>query len=130
MSNEIFKPQKFNLANARCRVMYNDSSIQDDLGLNYKNLKRVDMKSVTVIADGKPIYTLQIINNKLIYRIRNLAQGIAGNGKFSFAEPKRCFILATEGKIVFVWDDGDIDELNDWEVNEPYTKPPLLDEEK
>lgn len=130
MSDEIFKKQKYNLANAFCRVMYNDGSSVEPLSDYYKDLKRKDMKSVTVVADGKPIHTLQIKNNKLIYRIRNLAQGLAGNGDFSFETPKRCFVLATEGKISFVWDDGDIDELKNWEANEPYTCPVLRDDEK
>ena len=124
-----FKDRKYNFSNAYVRAITNDGASIEPLNEHYNNLDRTKLKSVTVVADGKPLYTLQIKNNKLIYRIRNFAKGLVGNGNVSFADPKRCFILATEGEIAFVWDDGDIEGFENWGDQEPYTQPILRSDE-
>ena len=128
MTEFKFSTQTENLTDAYVRIMYNDSSMVEPLSKNYNGLKRDDMKSATIISkDGKPLYTLPIKNNKLIYRKRNLA---LQDNSISFENPKRCIILATEGKIVFFWDSEEIVEFKEWQKNEPYTKPELRDDEK
>lgn len=122
-----------NLSDAFVRVIYGDESIVEPLSKNYNNLKRTDLKSAEIISkDGKTLYTLKIVNNKLIYRKRSLAKGIAGNdgNEHNFASPKRCIILATEGKIVFFWDSKEIVEHTSWQNEAPYNTPNLRSEEK
>ncbi len=132
MTKFNYSKQSENLTDAYVRVVYNDGSKVEPLSKNYNGLKRTDMKSATVVSkSGKNLYTLDIINNQLIYRKRNLMKGIAGNDKdFNFTNPKRAVVLATEGKIVFVWDSGEIIELKEWRNEEPYTCPTIRDDEK
>ena len=124
-----FKDRIYDFSSAYIRAITNDGESIEPINEYYNKLDRKKLKSVTVVADGKPLYTLQIKNNKLIYRIRNFAKGLVGNGTVSFADPKRCFILATQGEIAFVWDDGDIEEMTEWKDVEPYTQPVLRDDE-
>ena len=142
---ELYKKQTINLAGIIYMIVYNDGSFVDrpqadaDAGDFYVNLKRKDMKSVSLIQNGKPIYTMPIKDDKLIIRLRNLAAPNyiqaaimeRNDGRpMDMSNPKRVFILATEGKIVFFFDDGDIDELTEWGNHEPYSMPELMEIEK
>lgn len=120
------------LSDAYVRIIYNDGKVVEPLSKNYNGLQRTNLKSATIISkDDKPLYTLNLVNNKLIYRKRNLAKGIVGAEKtHNFETPKRCIILATEGKIVFFWDSQEVKEFTDWQNVEPYTCPNLRDDEK
>jgi len=123
---------------AHVRLIYQDGKVIEPLSKVYSTISRTNMKSVSVISEsGKALFTLDIINDKLIYRRRNLIPPIqnqeeikkVANPKYGhmwFSNPKRCFILSTQGKIVFVWDSGEITELSKWGTIEPYTKPPLI----
>ena len=132
MAKFTYSKQKHNFGDAFVRVIYENGTIVEPLSKNYNGLDRKSsIKSVSVIsADGKPIYTLSIVNNKLIYRKRNLARGMVANADISFKNTKRCFILATEGKVAFVWDSEEIKEFKTWGNEEPYTCPNLRDDEK
>jgi len=127
-----YSPQKQNFGRAFVRVIYEDGKIVEPLSESYAKLDRKSpIKSATVCdVNGDVIYTLPIVNNKLIYRRRNLARGFGGNEGFTFDNPKRCFILATEGRIAFIWDSEQIKEFTEWQNEEPYTCPNLLEEEK
>ena len=126
-----YSPQKHNFGKAYVRIIYEDGKVIEPLSKHYAELDRSSpIKSATIVsAEGKIIYTLPIKDNVLVYRIRNMARGLVPNSKISFQNPKRCFIIATKGKIVFVWDSEEIKELTEWEVHEPYTMPKLRDEE-
>ncbi len=118
-----FSVQKYNLGldSSFVRLIYNDGKIIEPLSKNYTGLDRTNLKSATVIVDGKPIFTLNIINDQFTYCMRNLAHGIIAD----FDKTKRCFVLATEGKVAFVWDSDEIKQFDDWQDTEPYTKPPI-----
>lgn len=129
-NKELYKHRITDLGKAVWRVMYNDGSHVDGMA-GYADLKRTDVKSISVIVDGKPIHTLAVKEDRFFIRLRNLARGIVGgDSEFNFQNPKRVFILASKNSIAFVWDDGDIDELTQWGDKEPYTMPPLRSEEK
>lgn len=120
-----------NLTDAYVRIVYEDGSHVEPLSKHYNGLKRTDMKSATIVSkDGKNLYTLDIVKNKLIYRKRNLCKLVYGVDAFTIDDPKRCILLATQGKIVFYWDSNEIKELKDWTKEEPYTCPNLRDDEK
>ncbi len=122
-----FSEQKYNLGldSSFVRATYKDGSTIEPLSKNYKGLKRKGLKSASVIVDGKPIYTLDIVNNQLTYRLRNLAHGMVAN----FEKTKRCFVLGTKGKVAFVWDSNEIKEFKDWQKVEPYSKPSIFEDE-
>jgi len=127
---------------AHVRLIYQDGNIIEPLSKVYSTISRKNMKSVSVISEsGKVLFTLDIINDKLIYRIRNLIPPIQNQeeikkianpkyGHMYFSNPKRCFILSTEKRIVFVWDSGEITEISKWANIEPYTKPQLIEGEE
>jgi len=130
----VFSKQKHNFGDdstTHVRLIYNDGTVVEPLKEHYKNIKRVGMKSATVVCNKKPLYTLNIKNDKLIYRMRNLAKGFAGEDlSFGFNNPKRCFILATEGKVAYVWDSEEVKEFDSFQDYEPYTSPQLTEDEK
>jgi hypothetical protein len=133
MTKFTYSPRKVDLVPAFVRVIYEDAKIVEPLSKNYDGLDRKSpMKSATVVTgDGRALYTLPIKNNKLVYRRRNLARGIVGgDSDISFSKPKRCFILATEGKIAFIWDSEEIKEFTEWQNEEPYSCPNLRADEQ
>ena len=115
--------QLTNFKDAKWRVIYKDGSVVDDDGKgNYAKLKRSGVKSIGIVdGSGTVLHTVQVVNDKFLICLRNTVRGNRDN--VGFDNPKRCFILATEGKQDFVWDDGDIDELDQFGDQEPYTKP-------
>jgi len=106
------------------RVMYNDGSVEDD-PKKYKDLKREDVKSVTILKNSVPIDTLNVKDNKFLIRRRTVAKGMIP----SFDGSKICWITATNGEQHFVWEDGKIEKKKNWGKKEPYTKPILRTEE-
>lgn len=137
-----FSKQTEDFALAHVRLTYNDGKIVEPLSNHYDGLARTNMKSVSVISeDEKELFTLDIINDKLIYRLRNMPPPIADQEKLKslshsnydrmdFTNPKRCFVLSTEGKTIFVWDSGEIVEITKWSEIRPYHKPDLSEEEQ
>lgn len=127
-----YSKQTENLTDAFVRIVYNDGSRVEPLSKNYNGLKRTDMKSATIVSkNGINLYTLPIVNNKLIYRKRNLQKGIAGNDEdFNFSNPKRAILLETEGKIVFFWDSTEIKEMTTYLDYSPYRAPIYRKDEK
>jgi len=123
---------------AHVRLIYQDGKVIEPLSKTYNTITRKNMKSVSVISEsGKALFTLDITNDKLIYRRRNLVPPVQNQeelkkvanpkyGHMYFTNPKRCFILSTQGKIVFVWDSGEITTISKWATIEPYTKPQLV----
>jgi len=121
-----------NLSDAFVKVIYDDESIVEPLSKNYDGLTRTGLKSAVIVSkDGKPLYTLNIVNDKLIYRKRSLAKGVAGSdtNEHNMASPKRCIILATEGKVVFFWDSKEIVEHTSWQSEAPYNTPKFRKDE-
>jgi len=137
-----YSKQLEDLGAAHVRLVYNDGNVIEPLSKHYKGLSRTNMKSASVISEsGKILFTLDIVNDKLIYRKRNMVPPIQDQEKMKdlahpkyghmwFTNPKRCIILATEGRIVFVWDSGEITEITQWGTIEPYTKPELVEGEE
>lgn len=134
-----YSKQTENFGKAFVRLTYNDGKIVEPLSKHYNGLKRKGMKSVTVVsASGIPLYTLVLKNDKLIYRLRNtIPSNIAKREIFKkyqqdmgWNNPKRCFVLATEGKVVFVWDSGETKEFTDWQDENPYHKPTIREDEQ
>ncbi len=131
MTKFSFSPRKENLTDAFVRIVYNDGSSVQPLSKNYNGLKRTDMKSATIVSKkGKNLYTLPIVENKLIYRKRSRAHATVEGDDFSIADPKRCIVLATKGKIVFWWDSTEVKELTKWSTESPYKCPNLREDEK
>jgi len=124
-----YSKQKFDFGKAHCQVLNKDSSIIEPLSKNYKGLDRSKIKAVNVIVDGKIFYTLQIAGNKLIYRTRSIARQTATE-EFTFQNPKRAIILETKGKIVFIWDSGEIKEFKSYGDIVQYKAPTLTDIDK
>jgi len=137
-----YSKQIEDFGSAHVRLVYNNGTIIESLSKHYKNLDRTNMKSASVVSESdKIIFTLDIVNDKLIYRLRNIVPPIQDQkllkevankkyGKMLWNNPKRAFILATEGKIVFVWDSGQIKEITEWSKQRPYDKPILRSDEK
>jgi len=119
--------QLTDLGKASWRVIYNDGTIIDDNHKeapngNYDKIPRTNVKSIGIVDEGGTVlHTVQVKNDKFLICMRNLIRPFRDNQ--TFQNPKRCFILATDGTIDFIWDDGDIDELDQWGDKEPYTKP-------
>ena len=124
-----YSKQKFNFTDAYCQVLNKDSSIIEPLSKNYNGLDRSKIKAVNLIVDGKIFYTLKIKGNRLIYRKRSMAQTF-GESKFTFQNPKRAIILETKGKIVFIWDSGEIKEFKSYGDIVQYKAPEYRDDEK
>ncbi len=124
-----YSKQKYNLGKAHCQVLNKDASIIEPLDANYVGLDRSKIKAINVIVDGKIFYTLQIKGEKLIYRTRSIARGF-GDDDFTFANPKRAIILETQGKIVFIWDSGEIKEFTSYGDIVQYKAPVLTDADK
>lgn len=97
-------PTKTSLTDAYVRVLYNDGSMVEPLSKHYTDLKRKDIKSATIVSEkGKPLHTLQIKNDKLVYRKRTFRHGFDSSpGKHN--DLKRCIILATDGRADVYWD--------------------------
>jgi len=112
-----------NFINATWRVSYNDGSYVDG-PKDYGKLNRKDIDSISIVIGDKILHTVKVVDDQFVIRLRNAALGFGGagddGGNFSIADPKRVFILSTVGKVDFVWDDGDIDELPNWGDQEPY----------
>lgn len=138
-----FSKQTEDFAEAHVRLIYNDGNIVEPLSKNnYDGLVRKNMKSVSVISEsGEALFTLDIINDKLIYRLRNTPPPIqryeelahlshSNYDTMDFDNPKRCFILSTKGRTVFVWDSGEVVEITKWSEIRPYDKPNLRNDEK
>lgn len=137
-----FSRQIEDLGAAYAVLTYNDGTTVEPLSKHYNEISRTNMKSISIVSeDGNTLFTLDIINNKLIYRLRNVVPPIQdhekmrklANEKFGhmwFSNPKRCFILGTEGRTVFVWDSGEVTEITDWGKVSPYDKPNLRTDEK
>ena len=127
---------------AHVRITYHDGNTIELAPKIYPTINRTGMKSASVISEsGKELFTLDIINDKLICRLRNLVPPVQNHeemakianpkyGHMFFTNPKRCFILSTEGRHVFVWDSGEITEITSWGTIEPYTKPELVEGEE
>ena len=136
-----FSKQTEDFSLAHVRLMYNDSKIIEPLSKHYNDIIRTNMKSVSVISESEKIlFTLDIINDNLIYRRRNIPPSIteqeelkslshSNYERMDWNNPKRCFILSTEGKTVFVWDSGEVVEITKWSEVRPYDKPNLSEEE-
>ena len=124
-----YSKQKYDLGKAYCQVLNKDASIIEPLDVNYVGLDRSKIKAINVIIDGKIFYTLQIKDNKLIYRTRSIARQTATD-EFTFANPKRAIILETKGKIVFIWDSGEIKEFTSYGDIVQYKAPVLTDADK
>jgi len=120
---------------AYVRLTYDNGTIVEPLSKHYKKIARTNMKSASVVSEsGKVLFTLDIINDNFLYKRRNIVPAIQhqervkplANPKYGhmwFSNPKRCFILCTEGRRVFVWDSGEITEISDWGKVAPYNKP-------
>jgi hypothetical protein len=136
-----FSKQIEDFALAHVRLLYNDGKTVEPLSKHYNGIIRTNMKSVSVISESEKIlFTLDIINDKLLYRTRNILPPITEQEKLDklshsnyermdWNNPKRCFILSTEGRTVFVWDSGEIVETTNWSEVRPYNKPNLREEE-
>ena len=132
-----FSKQTEDFSLAHVRLLYNDGKTVEPLSKHYNDIIRTNMKSVSVISEsGNVLFTLDIINDKLLYRIRNIPPSIIDQKKLvklshpnyeriDWNNPKRCFILGTEGRTVFVWDSGEIVEITKWSEVRPYDKPNL-----
>lgn len=126
-------------AGARAILYYNDGRMIDGLSIAYDNFSRENMKAIAIFSEtNKELFRMDIVNDKLIYRIRNIIPphfeeiqqlSLKKFGHMGFTNPKRCFILATDEKIVFIWDSGEIKHFTEWSSIEPYTKPELMGEE-
>ena len=64
---------------------------------------------------------IQVVNDNFAVRIRNLIR--SDDTDNSFQDPKRVYILCTEGVQDFIFDDGDIDELDKFGDVSPYRAP-------
>ncbi len=136
-----FSKQLEDFAEAHVRLIYNDGKVVEPLSKHYTGLVRTNMKSISVIAEsGKILFTLPIVNDKLLYRLRNIPPPATYQEELAhlahpdydymnLENPKRCFILSTQGKIVFVWDSGEVTEITKWSQINPYNKPQLLEGE-
>ncbi len=127
-----YSKQKHNFGKkeAFVRLTYKNGKVLEPLREHYAKLNRTGLKSATLVNDGKALYTLDIKNDKLVYRIRSFVRGVAGQGNvFGFNNPKRCFMLGTAGKVVFLWDSGEVKEFDDWQAP-PYDTPELSEAEK
>jgi hypothetical protein len=127
--------QKFDFTKAYCQVLNNDATTIEPISKNYAGLDRTKIKAINVIADGKIIYTLQIKGNKFVYRLRNIARTFGRDddpvtSKINFANPKRGFLLETKGKIVFIWDSGEIKELTAYGDISQYKAPVLTENDQ
>ena len=135
---ELYKLKTMDFANATWRIVYKDGSHVD--GSNkpnddaYLHVKRKGVKSISVIYDGKPIHTVQVNDDWFAIRRKNLAHRVNDGRKeedqATVENPKRGFVLATHGLIAYVWDDGDIDELDDFGDQAPYFPLELVQGEK
>ena len=124
----LFKKIVTDLGEATWRIVYNNGShVEGPDG--YPEIKRTGIKSASVVINGKALYTMQIVNDKMGITRRNLARPFDPDLNFPFDAPKRAFIIATQGKIAWIWDDGDIDELEQFGDHEPYSKPDWRPEE-
>lgn len=109
-----YSKQKYDFGKAYCQVLNKDGSTIQPVDVNYVGLDRSKIKAINVIVEGKILYTLQIKGNKFYYRVRNITPQVESDKRFSINNPKRCFILQTEGKIAFIWDSGEIKEFKNW----------------
>ena len=135
---ELYKKKIMDFAKATWRIVYKDGSHID--GSNkpnddaYLHVKRTGVKSISVIYDGKPIHTVQVKDDWFAIRRKNLGRFMANlvgtPDEFSIDNPKRGFILATHDGVSYVWDDGDIDELDDFGDQAPYLPLELVQGEK
>ena len=125
-----YSKQKFNFTDAYCQVLNKDASIIEPLSKNYVGLDRSKIKAVNLIVDGKIFYTLQIKGNRLIYRKRSIIRTSPDGDEFTTRNPKRAIILETEGKIVFIWDSGEIKEFKSYGDIVQYQAPKYRDDEK
>jgi len=118
------------LGKATWRIVYNDGGHVDG-PKGYADLKRTNVKSISVVSNGKVLHTVQVVNNFFAIRIRNFVKGLVGEAaEYGWIHPKRVFILCTKGNIAFVWDDGDIDELTEFGKHNPYRPIKLRADEK
>ena len=130
--NNVIRMGDFAFAN--WRVIYNDGTVVDG-PKGYADLKRTDVKSISVVFDNKVLHTVKVVDDFFVIRRRNMSRGL-GNGdpnlanNFGMIDPKRCIILATKENIAWVWDDGDIDELKEYGDQSPYRPVKLMDVEK
>jgi len=120
------------LGQATWRVIYNDGKAVDG-PKGYADLARKNVKSISVIdVNKKVLHTIDVKKDKFIIRLISLTMNFARPGKIDrelgqrvgnhgFTNPKRCFLLATPGEHCYVWDDGDIDQLDEWGDHTPYT---------
>ena len=124
--------QTVNLGEATWRIIYKDGKIVDG-SKGYKDLVRKEVESISAIdVSGKVLHTVSVVDDKFIIRIISLSCHLMKAGKVDmelskklsqhgFTNPKRCILLATKGEHVYVWDDGDIDQLHKWGNYTPYT---------
>jgi len=134
----LYKKKTMDFAQATWRIVYKDGSHVD--GSNkpnddaYLHVKRTGVKSISVIYEGKAIHTVQVKDDWFAIRRKNLgrfmSQFVGTDEEFTIKNPKRAFILATHGAIAYVWDDGDIDELDDFGDQAPYFPLELVQGEK
>jgi len=113
--------QLTDLGKATWRIIYNDGkTVNGPKG--YGKLSRSNVKSISIVDEGGTVlHTVQVKNNKFLICLRSMYRNRPGLDFHN--NPKRCFILSTDGKIDYIWDDGDIDEMTEWGDEEPYTKP-------
>ena len=128
--------QTVDIAKSLWRVVYNDGSHVDEIpnDKGYLTLKRKDVKSISVVLNGKVIHTVQVKDDWFAIRRKNLSHQIpelVGQAdEFRVDNPKRAFVLATHDLIAYVWDDGDIDELDDFGDQAPYFPFEFIESEK
>ncbi len=132
-----------NLTNSTWRVDYNDGTFVTGPE-NYLIVRRDGVKSISVLDNKKNIiHTVPVKDNWFICRKISLTRNFAKPGKpkqrdielvqeYTFKNPKRAFALLTKGNYCYVWDDGDVDELDGFAKHTPYTQAkiaPLRDGE-
>ena len=128
--------KSIDITKALWRIVYDDGSHVDEIpgDSEYLKLKRKDVKSISVVYSGKVIHTVQIKDNWFAIRRKSLVHGVqelfGTNEEFTFSNPKRVFVLATHGNVSYIWDDGDIDELDDFGDQAPYLPFEFIESEK
>lgn len=140
-----YSPQKYNFAEAKWRIVYNDGKVidrpdnPDEAKELYKKISRDNVKSISVVVNDKPIHTLQVKDSKFFIRIKVMVPPIYrqeklmkenGGKQMDFTNPKRAFILGTAGTIHYVWDSGEVKELTSWGEIEPYRPINLMECER
>ena len=126
-NKELYKRSITDLDLIKWRIIYKDGTEKiferkEYPQINRNNIKAIGLEGINVL--------LPVTNDVFYFRLRNLVRGMVGDSDIGFNKPKRCIVLYTENEVVWVWDDGDIDELPTWGDKEPYTSFELAEFEK